>query len=337
MEIEFSPLLLNDLLVGSAALVLALVGMLLVWGFVLRIVGRSLGKSKLYFLPEIFRTLTPSVALASFLLALYIATLLVQSEWLNQSVFKIWGILLIFVGVNILAKIVLGIVDVYYKRTRAKEMAQLYRSLPMLKSVVGIVLYSLAFVLSIQVLSSEVGTVILVLILILGLLFFGMYYSQIKSVAAGFQLTNYYIEEGDLIEIEGCKGFVEGIYARSTLLRTLDGKKLAIPNYLFFKRPLLLHKIEGNELGMTVQIAGTDPAPIKSRLLAISGKVALGLSEIPDEFKPRVFLAGIEKGACRFSMYVRLLPGADARKVFDGLSTALAQEFRQDLQLARLD
>lgn len=327
---------LNDILFGSAALVFAFFVGILFWTVILRIVDKAFRKSRLYFIPEIFRGITSSIAFVVFLVSIYISIFFIDPTILALPLFKIWGIVLIFVLANIFAKTILGLIDINYRKSKVKEVVPLYRSLPMLKSAISIVLYTMAFVLSVQVLNTELGFVIALLSLLIGLFFFTVYHSQIKSIAAGFQLTNYYIEEGDLIEIDNKKGFVERIYARSTLLRTIDGKKLAIPNYLFFKKPMLLHKKDGNELTIYIGLKSRDLEKTRLRLSVISSKLAINIKDIPSESKPRIILNGVKDGVYKFAIYIRLATGADAEKVIDLLNGSLIKEFKEDVRSIRI-
>ena len=333
MAIDIPETLLNYLLVGSLVIFFGFLILMVAWSLVVRIFHRTFARSRLYFIPEILRGLTPSVALLSFLVSLYFAILFTDVAVFDNPLFKVWGILVIFIIVNIIAKILLSTIDLYYKKVKSREIAPLYRSLPVIKSAAGFVLYTLALVLSIQVVSAEAGYVVSVLAILAVLFFFIIFYEQIRSIAAGFQLTSYYIEEGDLIELGKSKGFVEGIYGRSTVLRTLQGKKIAVPNYMFFKKPLIIH---ANTVDLQVQVKGMDTERIRNRISSLATKTALALQEIPNEVKPQVFLMGAENVVYRFAITVKLAEGAHARKVVDRLGKELASEFKEKLVAFRM-
>lgn len=60
----------------------------------------------------------------------------------------------------------------------------------------------------------------------------------------------------DLIEIAGIEGFVKDISIRETLLKTLDGKDVFLPNSIILKNPLFNYTIDGFlRYGFTVGIA----------------------------------------------------------------------------------
>lgn len=331
MAIEVPDTLINNLIVGSIVIFAGFLVFMIAWSLLVRLANNTLTRSRLYFIPEILRGLTPSFATLSFLVSLYFAVLFTDKGLFEHPLFKIWGILVIFVIVNILAKILLTSIDLYYKKVKTREIAPLYRSLPIVKSAVGIILYTLALLLSIQVLSVEAGSVVSALAVLAVLFFFVIFYDQIRSVAAGFQLTGYYMEEGDLIELGAQKGFVEGIYGRSTLLRTLDGEKIAIPNYLFFKKPLRIHKTDANEIGLWVQMKTRNTEKTKDRISSLATKTALSIKEIPSEYKPKVFLISVQDGCHTFLINVKLSAGSDTRKIVDALGRELAKEFKDRL------
>ncbi|MFH1784958.1 MAG: mechanosensitive ion channel domain-containing protein [Candidatus Micrarchaeota archaeon] len=316
---------------GAVFAIVFLIG-ILVWSILLRIGSKAFAKGSLYFIPEIMRSLTPSIAIGIFLISIYFGLSSVQSDILTNPLFKIWNILVIFIIVNIIAKIILSMIDIRYRKTRIAEIATLYRSLPMLKSAVSILIYSLAFILSIQVLDTEAGFVVAILVTLLGLFFFTVFHSQIRSIAAGFQLTNYYLEEGDLVEIDGKKGFIERIYARSTLLRTIDGKMVAIPNYMFFKKMLTLHKTDMNEISVYARIKGNDVEKMSSKLHSISSRLTIELKDIPDDSKPKIFVNGVKNGACEFVIRMKLIRGADTQNIIHLLNTGILKEFKGNVE-----
>ncbi|MFH1520950.1 MAG: mechanosensitive ion channel domain-containing protein [Candidatus Micrarchaeota archaeon] len=318
--------------IGGIAFILAFIIGIVIWSILLRFGSRAFSKGGLYFIPEIMRSLTPSIAVGVFLLSIYAGLSIIRSDVLTNPLFKIWNILLIFVIVNIIAKMILSMIDIRYRKARIAEIATLYRSLPMLKSAVSILIYSLAFILSIQVLDTEAGFVVAILVALLGLFFFTVFHSQIKSIAAGFQLTNYYVEEGDLIEIDGNRGFVERIHARSTLLRTIDGKMIVVPNYVFFKRLILLHKTDMNEISIYTKIKGTDIDKISSKLHTISSKLTMDLKDIPNESKPKIFVNGVKNGITEFVIRIKLVRGADVQNILHLLNTNILKEFKGNVE-----
>ncbi len=326
---------LNSFFVSVLIFIASFVILMAIWSLVIKTIYSILGKSKLYFIPQTLKELFLSIAFILLLLSLYVAVLFTDSTVLRGDLFKVWQILFIFSFINVIVKIVLTGLDVQYKKS--KDRSGIYRSIGLLKGTAGLVLYFIALMVSINVLSSDIGNVVTIIGLFIIVLMFAAGFDQIKSILAGLQLGDYYIEYGRLIKIDGQIGFIEAIHGRSTVIRTIDGKLLIFPNYLFFNKNFQICSEDGNELSFIVEIKGKDAGSIKSRISGICSKIAISIKELPSEFKPKVYLSGVKSSNLLYFITLRLLPNSDVRVILDRFSSELSKEFAEKLICLRLE
>jgi small-conductance mechanosensitive channel len=320
---------LDSLAIAAGVFLAVFLVLLGLWSVFVRMLFSAFGKSKLYFLPQTLKELFFSVALVLLLVAVFAASMVVDRALLGAELFKIWEVLLIFALANIVVRVVLTTLDVQHRK--AKDRSGLYRSVGLLKSTAGLILYFIAFLIAVYVLSAELGTAVMVMAFFVVMLLFAASFPQMKSVFAGLQLGDYYVDVGSLLSIDGRKGFVEGVYGRSTVVQTLDGKKVVIPNFHFFDRRFQIDPEEVSEVDVTAEISGKDPQKAKERLSSICSKVAIALPEMPNDFKPKVFQLGVRDGRHVFSMIFKVNAYADFRKAMDALSAELCSEFGERL------
>lgn len=320
---------INTLLLGGTVLVVSFVILLALWSVLVRALFSVFGKSKFYFVPKTLKELFLSVGFVFLLFSIYFAILFVNRDLLAHEFFKVWQILLIFSLANIALRVVLTGLDTHYRQVR--DRSGIFRSVGLLRGTLGLVLYLFAFILSVNVLSAELGIVVTAILLFAIVLVFVSSFDQMKSIMAGLQLGDYYVEYGNLIKIDGQMGFVESIHGRSTVLRTIDGDTAVIPNSAFFSRIFEISQDDGNTMILSAVVKGKVADKIKERISGISSKVTMDLKEIPSEFKPKVFFSSVSEGANEFTIVFKVLPDSDIRKIVDSFCVALSGEFKDSL------
>ncbi len=319
----------DNLLIGGAVFAFSFFVLLILWSAIVRILFTILGKSKLYFIPRTLKELFLSVAFILILLSIAIGLYYTDSAILSGELLKIWQILFIFSIVNILARVILTGIDVHQKRV--KDKSGIYRSIGLLKGTTGLVLYLIALIISIQILSAEVGQVVTVIGLFIVVLLFAASFDQVKSIIAGLQLGDYYVDIGNLITIDGRKGFVEEVHGRSTLLRTIDGKTLVLPNSRFFNTDFEIDPEEISGMEMTARVKAKDPDKAKEKISAIASKIAIALNDIPKEFKPKVTQFAVEDGVHAFEISFKIKNTSDIKRVVDRFCSELSSAFGSSL------
>lgn len=327
--------IVNSLISGGVIFLVSFLALLFIWSIIIRALHSVFGKSKLFFIPQSFKELFLSIAFIFLLISLYFSVLFVDSQLLKHELFKVWQILLVFALMNIILRILLTGLDIQYRKT--KDRSGIFRSIGLIKGTIGLVLYFIAILLSINILSEGLGVLVTALVFFIFLLVFFAAFDPIKSIVAGLQLGDYYVEYGKLVRIKDKIGFVEGVHGRSTLIRSLSGETLVVPNYLFFKEMFELgwHE-DSNELNLLVEVEGKKAEKIKERLSAISSKITMALKEIPNEYKPKVFFSSVSNGANVFTISFRITPESDVRKIIDNFCSEFSQEFGEGLRSVKL-
>jgi hypothetical protein len=319
----------DALLVGASVFFASFIVLLIVWSAFVRALFSFMGKSKFYFVPKTLKELFFSVAFIIVLASLAMAVGFVDRTLLGGEILKIIEILVIFAIANIVVRVVLTGIDIQHKRT--KESSGVFRSIGLLKSTAGILLYLFAAILSINVLSADIGAAVMITGFFIIVLIFAGGFDQVKSIIAGFQLGDYYVDVGNLLTIDGETGFVESVHGRSTLLRTVEGKTIVIPNSHFFSRQFEIDPEEVSEMFIFAEVEGKNSGKIKERISALSSKIAVDLDDIPKEYKPKVYYAGITDRMHGFHITFKITPESNVRKVIDRFSTELSSEFGDKL------
>ncbi len=319
----------DNLLIGGAVFAFSFFVLLILWSAIVRVLFTVLGKSKLYFIPRTLKELFLSVAFILILLSAAIGIYYTDSAILSGELLKIWQILFIFSIVNILARVILTGIDVHQRKV--KDKSGIYRSIGLLKGTTGLVLYLIALIISIQILSAEVGAVVTVIGLFIVVLLFAASFDQVKSIIAGLQLGDYYVDIGNLITIDGKRGFIEEVHGRSTLLRTIDGKTLVLPNSRFFNTDFEIDPEEISGMEMTARVKAKDQVKAKERISSIASKIAIELNDIPKEFKPKVTQFAVEDGVHAFEISFKITNTSDIRRVVDRFCSELSSAFGSSL------
>jgi len=319
----------DNLVLGGAVLIGSFLVMLVLWSGILRTLFAVFGKSRFYFIPRTLKELFFSIAFIFLLLSAALALLFIDRTLLSGEILKILEILLIFAVANIVVRIVLTGLDVQHKKI--KDRSGMYRSIGLLKGTVGILLYLFAIVLSINVLSADIGAAVMLTGFFVVILLFAAGFDQIRSVIAGFQLGDYYVDVGHMISIGGEKGFVESVHGRSTLLKTIKGKTIVVPNAHFFTKEFEIDPYEVSELYIFAELEGKNSKKLKERISAITSKIAIDMEDIPKEYKPGVFHSGVKDKKHRFSIAFKITPESDVQKLLDRFSTEFSEEFGNSL------
>jgi small-conductance mechanosensitive channel len=324
----------DNLLVGAAVFIFSFVMLLIVWSAVVRALYSVFGKSKLYFIPKTLKELFLSVSFIVFLVSIAVGIFYTDTNLLTGEFLKIWEILLIFAIVNILVRVILTGIDV--QRKAIKDKSGVYRSIGLLKGTAGMILYLVALIISINILSAELGTVVTVIGLFIVVLIFAAGFDQIKSIMAGLQLGDYYVDIGSLITIDGHMGFVDEIHGRSTLLKTIDGRTVVLPNSRFFNTTFEIDPEEVSDMEILARIKAKDPSKIKERISSISSKISIEMEDMLKEYKPRVLHNGVNDGQHAFLITFKITPASNVRRIMDRFCSEFTGAFGDKLVCLKL-
>jgi len=319
----------DPIIAAGLVFLISFAALLVLWSAFVRALFSVIGKSSLFFIPKTLKELFFSAAFIMLLASAGIAALLTERSLLSGEMLKIWEILLIFAIANVITRVLLTGLDVQHKK--AKDRSGLYRSIGLLRSTTGIILYLVALMVSIYVLSAELGIAIMLMGFFVIVLIFAAGFDQAKSIVAGLQLGDYYVDEGSLVRIDGEAGFVDAVHGRSTVLKTLDGRTVVIPNYMFFEKRFDIDPDEISEVGYVLVVEGKEPQKIRERISSIASKVAMGMPDVPKDLKPKAFYSGVDGGRHVFSLHMKVTPLADMKAFFDALCTAYHAEFGEKL------
>ena len=327
---------LDSAVLGVAVFAVSVIVLYVLWSMFLRLTESLFSKSKFYFIPKVLRDIGRSVLLAIVLVGTYLGISIYDPAVLGGVAAKVWGILMIMVLAEIVARVLLGVLDVYGAKKKAARTF-LSQKTPLLKQIVVLLIYGAAVLLIINYLSYEIGFIVTIMGGLFLVFAFIMYQGRLRNIMAGLQLADR-VNKGDYVEIGGKGGFVERILDQYTILRDIDGKSVTVPNSEFnngvVRNSFLL---DGNLFCMRVALSGKGSAKDKEKLSAVCGRMALGLEGVFDDYKPRVFFSGAEGGSRIFVVRFIVLQNADVRKVLDSFSSSIGAEFGDRVSEIRLE
>lgn len=321
------PIPVDSAIVSFVVFAVSFVVLYVIWNLLLRVAESFFSKSRLYFIPQLLKDITYSILLVIFLVSIYFAIISYDPTVMAGTPSKIWGILLIVAIAEVVARIILSTVDFYGTKARGAKTF-LSSRIPMLKRTVGLLIYAIAALLIINLLSTEIGSVVMIIALVAILFFFVLYYKQLKNIIAGFQVPDI-IDEGDYVIIDGKEGFVESLSDQHIILRHTTGAKFYLPNSMVAESIIEnRRRHEGNVVMAYVKLG--DVRKAKEKLTAVCGKVALDFAGISHEFSPKISVAAVEEGKNVFAIRLIAMPEADLTKVADALAEAFKKEFKSE-------
>lgn len=327
MIIDIEPNITNPIIIGSIAFVALFILMAVAWRLIINLISKLFEKSKFYFVAKVLKDYSSQVTTTIFLLSIYAAIVVVYEQFLTHPLSKIIGLLVLFSAINTTIKIILGIVDSYYmgETKKKKDKLAVHRFVQTLKTVIAVLLYAFAVVLIISIISYEMGIIISISVLGVAVLLFLAFLDQIKNIGTGIWMTTTgQIEEGDIIGIGGVIGTVENLESGNFRISQIDGKMVSIPATTLANRDISIGKANTDGmLSIMVKVRGKDSKGIKEKISLTSGKVALSMQELPDEFKPKVIFEGVEDGKLRYIVKLRIVPFSDLAKVIDTMSSEI--------------
>jgi len=326
---------IDSIIVGIGAFLLSFIVLYLIWGIMLRIMDSVFSRSKFYFIPRLLKELGRSVIFLILLISAYLGVYFYQPGLLDATVVKVWGTLLILVMTEIIVRILLSAMDIYKTRLRGAPSFFSNR-IPLLKTIIALFIYGIAALIVVSYLSYEIGSIVTLIGIVVLVLVFIIYFDLVRNIATGFQLAER-MQEGDYIEMDGKRGFVEKIVDQYTIIRDIDGKSITIPNSRFVNGILKNNFFsEGNLISMKVKLKA-DGDKTKQTLAGVCGKVALKLEEVFNDYNPKVSLSGIEDGANVYYVKYIIAPNSDLRKIMDEFNSAIKKEFKNNVIEIKID
>jgi len=326
--------ILNSVVIGAGAFAASFIILYIAWSVFLRLTQSFFAKSKLYFIPKLLKEIGRSVIVVILLVSIYFGIHFYDPALLDGTLVKVWGILLILVVTEIVAKILLSTMDVYRAKLRGAPTF-ISNRIPLLKRIVGLLIYGVAILVVINYLSAEIGSVIMIIGVLFLIFVFVMYFEPVKNIVAGLELTDR-MQEGDYIEFEGKSGFVEKVMDQYTIVRDLDGKDITVPNSRFVVNIIRNNFFsEGNLISLRVVLKANGKT--KEMLTGVCGKTGLKLEEVFNDYNPKVFLSSVENGVSVYSVKFIIVRNADLRKILDTFNTAIKDEFKSSLIEVRME
>ena len=196
-----------------------------------------------------------------------------------------------------------------------------------ISSVIGYILAIFGFLIVLQ----EVGIDLSSLTVIAGAIGIGVGFA-FKNLASNFVsgitlLFEQPIKVGDLVEVGDLLGTVEKISIRSTVVRTLTGVFVIVPNYRFADNDIVNWSYQDSKTGIKIPVNiayGSDTVLVTEALLAAARKEPKVLS-YPS---PKVFFTGFGNSALEFELIVWINNPREQLLITSALNFLIESELR---------
>ncbi|HEY9691692.1 MAG TPA: cyclic nucleotide-binding domain-containing protein [Oculatellaceae cyanobacterium] len=136
------------------------------------------------------------------------------------------------------------------------------------------------------------------------------------------------IKVGDFIEVDGLAGTIKQISMRSTIIKTIDGISVIVPNLDFIENKIInwSHQDPDSRLRIPVGVAyGSDPVLVTETLLSSAYLESRVLYNPP----PEVWLTGFGDNALNFELLVWINKPAEREPIKSSLNFIIEHELRQ--------
>jgi potassium-dependent mechanosensitive channel len=213
-------------------------------------------------------------------------------------------------------------------------------------ALIGYVLTGLGFVIVLQTAGLDLSS-LAVLAGVLGIgLGFG-FQNLVSNFVSGLTLLfEQPIRVGDFVEVSGLLGTVEKISIRSTIVRTLDGIFVIVPNNRFIENNIInwSYRDPQSRIHLPIGVAyGTSPVLVTEVLL----NAARSEPRVLSYPAPKVWLKDFGDNALKFELLVWIDRPQDVEVIKSALNFLIEQELRQrnieipvpqrDLKIRNLD
>jgi potassium-dependent mechanosensitive channel len=213
-------------------------------------------------------------------------------------------------------------------------------------ALIGYVLAALGFVIVLQTAGLDLSS-LAVLAGVLGIgLGFG-FQNLVSNFVSGLTLLfEQPIRVGDFVEVSGLLGTVEKISIRSTIVRTLDGIFVIVPNNRFVENNIInwSYRDPQSRIHLPIGVAyGTSPVVVTEVLL----NAARSEPRILSHPAPKVWLKDFGDNALKFELLVWIDNPQEVEVIKSALNFLIEQELRQrhieipvpqrDLKIRNLD
>jgi len=200
------------------------------------------------------------------------------------------------------------------------------------KEAIATVIIYIVATLGILIVLQRAGIDLRTLTVLAGVLGIGIGFG-LQNLASNFisgltLLFEQPIKVGDFIEVDNLLGTVESISIRSTIVRTLDGIFVIVPNIKFVENNIInwSYKDPKSRLRIPVGVAyGTDPVLVTEALL----DVARNERNILKNPSPKVWFKGFGDSSLDFELLVWIDHPQDSDPITSSLNFLIEHEFNQ--------
>lgn len=136
------------------------------------------------------------------------------------------------------------------------------------------------------------------------------------------------VKQGDFVEVGDTTGTVRAIHARATVVTTLDGVDILVPNGLFITEPVVNETFGNRRIRVRIEVGvayGSDTQLVREALERVAAAHALVLQEPP----PTVLFTEFGESSLDFSLLAWIPDPLAKPQITSDLRFAIDREFRE--------
>ncbi len=137
------------------------------------------------------------------------------------------------------------------------------------------------------------------------------------------------IKMGDFVEVQGVKGKVISIGARSTVITTRDDVSIIVPNSQFISEQVINDSLSGEKIRLHVKIGvayGTDPRLVESILMGVAQEHDRVLKNPP----PKVFFKDFGSSSLDFTLSIWISDFWNNEGIVSDLRFMIVEKFKEN-------
>ncbi|MDD5022571.1 MAG: mechanosensitive ion channel [Candidatus ainarchaeum sp.] len=305
------------------------IALLMLWAFFSRIIEMTALRTKMTFLTNIIKEVQPQIIAFVSLISLYVGIFIFDNSILEHQAFKLWSIAIILISVNVLFKIISSVFEHYGKNIFRVKFTS--RALFAIKTSIAVILYFIAFLLIIDLFSPQLSIVLVSFGILLLLLIFIIYYTEIKDIIAGFRIYNRFIRPGDFVCLGRLSGYIIEITGRTTVVKDIHGRNILIPNSYISSNPITnFSNAGGNIWVLNFTCSCTDLKKFEKHVLLAFSNSLSKCDGLLRGFRPVIRHIGFDDSRDSYTILFQTVPFAEIALVKSVLANEINNELKKN-------
>ena len=257
-------------------------------------------------------------------------------DYLNQNLFLLVRVGLIFIGTLLLAKIV-SVLIVGNMRLISKKLGRrltikhITRIKLIKRLLIGLIYFiGIAAILYQFESARRLGAMMFASASILGIIVAIAAQTSLANIFGGILISLIQpIRLGDFIEIEGQKGIVEEITLTSVYIKTLDNRRLIVPNKKIIDSPIINYSIISPEILIQIELTLKNPFDFNHWRPLIIKRVKRNKYLVPEK-EPEIYLVDFDSEKIKIAILAWIVNPAKMEEAISQIKEDAYKFFKKE-------